>query len=198
MLAATHRVVALDLPGFGYSGRLARYGADSYAHFIHAFLDALGLEQVDLVGHSMGGQIAIAAAAARPERVRRLVLVASAGLPRHGSRWLAPVAVLTDRSTYHLRLYPTMLRLTRHARAMRECYHMLLEDSVFGLLSDLTMPTLIIWGSRDRLVPLEDATLLARGIPNSRLVIMRGCGHLPFYQKPRQFERIIQKFLSDQ
>ena len=73
---------------------------------------------------------------------------------------------------------------------------MLRDDSVFGLLSDLTMPTLIIWGSRDRIIPLEHATILARVIPNARLYIMRGSGHMPFYQKHRQFEKLVLHFLT--
>jgi pimeloyl-ACP methyl ester carboxylesterase len=73
---------------------------------------------------------------------------------------------------------------------------MLHEESVYGLLEDLSMPTLVVWGSRDRVVPLEHATILARSIPNARLYIIRGCGHMPFYQKHRQFERAIMHFLT--
>jgi pimeloyl-ACP methyl ester carboxylesterase len=75
--------------------------------------------------------------------------------------------------------------------------NMVRNDSVYGLLSDLPMPTLVVWGSRDRLVPLEHATIFARAIPHARLAIMRGCGHMPFYQKPRQFERLVLGFLNN-
>jgi 4,5:9,10-diseco-3-hydroxy-5,9,17-trioxoandrosta-1(10),2-diene-4-oate hydrolase len=195
-LAAHRHVIALDLPGFGKSGKLAEYSTSSYAHFVHEMLDMLGYDRVDLLGHSMGGQIAIAAAAMRPERVPRLVLVASTGLPATGSGIFTSVAALVDRGAYHFRLYPTMARLAFTARASNACIKMIQDDSIFGMLTDLTMPTLIIWGARDRITPLEQATILARTIPHARLYIMGGCGHVPFYQKHTQFEKLVLRFLS--
>jgi len=195
-LAAHRHVIALDLPGFGKSGKLDDYSPGSYARFIYDMLDALGYDRVDLLGHSMGGQIAIAAAASRPELVRRLVLVASAGLPTTGSAFFTPLTAAVDRGAYHFRLYPTFVRLASKARAVVPCWEMLRDDSVYGMLSDLTMPTLIIWGSRDRVAPLEHATILARTIPQARLYIMRGSGHVPFYQKHTQFEKLVLDFLS--
>jgi len=196
-LAAKRHVLALDLPGFAYSGTLGTYTTESYAHFLRAFLDTIGFDQIDLLGHSMGGQLAVATAAAAPDRIHKLVLVSSAGLPRSESP-IAALAIFADRSTFHLRLYPTVVRLATRVRAGRACMKMIREDSVYGLLSDLTMPTLVVWGSRDRLVPLEHATIFARAIPNARLAIMRGCGHLPFYQNPSQFERLVLSFLDSQ
>jgi pimeloyl-ACP methyl ester carboxylesterase len=194
-LATERHVIALDLPGFAYSDRLASYSTDAYGTFMNAFLDTLGYSEIDLLGHSMGGQIAIATAAARPERVRRLILVASAGLTRPDSL-LASLAMLVDRGAFHFRLYPALARLMLRAAARRDCIKMLKEDTVYGLLSDLNMPTLIVWGSRDRVVPLEHATIFARAIPNARLYIMRGCGHMPHYQKHAQFEKAVLHFLS--
>src|SRR5437868_7061335 len=71
-LAAERHVFALDMPGCGYSARLPRYSLAAYAGILPAFLDALGIDRSDLMGHSMGGQIAIAAAARYPDRVRKL------------------------------------------------------------------------------------------------------------------------------
>jgi len=195
-LAEKRHVIALDLPGFGKSGKFADSSTAGYAHFMHALLDSVGFDRVDLLGHSMGGQIAIAAASSRPERVRRLVLVASSGLPRTGSRLATPLALAMDRSAYHFRLYPTYIILSLRARAGRDSLRIIHDESVHGMLGDLTMPTLIVWGSRDRVVPLEHATIFARAIPNARLYIMGGCGHVPFYQKHIQFEKLVLNFLS--
>jgi pimeloyl-ACP methyl ester carboxylesterase len=195
-LAAERHVIAPDLPGFAYSGSLRPCTAESYAHFMNAFLDALGLPQIDLLGHSMGGLIAIATAAERPSRVHRLVLVSSAGLPHTGTRGLVSPFLLLDKSAYHFRLYLRLLRLSMRVRSGRGCLRMIRDDSVFGLLTDLTMPTLVIWGSRDRIIPLEHATIFARTIPDARLYIMQGCGHMPFYQKHRQFEKLVLHFLT--
>jgi pimeloyl-ACP methyl ester carboxylesterase len=195
-LAARRHVIAVDLPGFAHSGKLAQYSSAAYAHFVCAFLDALGCDQVDILGHSMGGQIAIAVASANPERVRRLVLVASSGLPRTEPGYVTPISMAIDRSAFHVRLYIPFIGMFARARATRACLRMIQDDSVHGKLSAIGAPTLIVWGSRDRVVPLEHATIFARAIPNARLYIMRGCGHMPFYQKHAQFENLVLHFLS--
>src|SRR5690242_12785773 len=74
-LAEEYHVIAPDLPGFGRSGDLPEYGLPQYASVIHAFLDALGVASANLLGHSMGAQVAIVAAARQPERINKLVLV---------------------------------------------------------------------------------------------------------------------------
>jgi pimeloyl-ACP methyl ester carboxylesterase len=197
-LAGRYHVYALDLPGFGKSGDLEEYTKESYGRFVNAFLDRMGLGQVQLVGHSMGGIVAIGAAAEQPEAVERLVLIDSAGLPRSGPHWTAPVVMLTDRSTFHAKLYPTVLRLAAQSRAMKQCLHMIREDSVYPLLTKLSMPTLVVWGSRDRVIPLEHATLFARNIAHARLAIIRGAGHMPFYQKPTAFNKLVFGFLKNE
>lgn len=195
-LAADFHIIAPDLPGYGYSGRLPRHDLASYADFMNRFLDALGLSSINLLGHSMGGQIAVATAASRPSRFNKLILVCSAGLPRKGPPWRAPFEMLSDASARHWRLYPTSLRLMMQTSAGREGLKMLRHDHMSGQLKSLKMPTLIIWGSRDRIVPLEHGALIARMIPNSRLAVLRGAGHMPFYQKPEEFNRLVTHFLQ--
>lgn len=195
-IAAKYHVYALDLPGFGYSGQLSEYSAEAYGRFMNSFLDKLGLTEIQLVGHSMGGQVALATVAQNSDRIKRLMLIASAGLPRTGAPWAAPLMMLADRSTFEVALYPTVFRLMMRSKAMKPCLRMIREDSVYPLLSKATMPTLIVWGSQDRVVPLEYSALFARNIPHAKLSIMRGCGHRPFYQKPEKFNKIMFNFLS--
>jgi pimeloyl-ACP methyl ester carboxylesterase len=194
-LARHHHVIAPDLPGFGYSGPLPDYNLPTYAAALSAFFDVLRLEKVDLLGHSFGSQVAIAAAATYPSRVDRLVLVDSAGLPRLEPQWQVPVKMLADASMRHFRIYPTILQLGARATAGREALRILQTEHVGNYLKSLTMPTLIIWGSRDRVVPLEHGGLLAKFIPRARLAVIRGAGHMPFYQKPEEFNRLVLAFL---
>ena len=194
-LSEQWHIIAPDLPGFGYSGRLPEYSLSTYASFLGAFLDALNLERVNLLGHSMGAQVAIAAAARQPERVSKLVLVDSAGLPRLEPRWQVPLMMLGDSSARHVKLLPMMLRLGSRAVAGREGLRMLQEEHVSNMLKALTMPTLIVWGSRDRVIPLEHGALLARYIPEARLAVIRNAGHMPFYQKPQEFNQLVLGFL---
>lgn len=195
-LGAERRVIAPDLPGNGLSGRLGEHTLESYAEFVVALMDALGVEQADLLGHSMGGQVAIATAWRFPERFRRLVLVDSSGLPELvRPQWLAPIRMLSDSCMRHVRLYPMYVRIGLRARAAREGLYLLRRKSISRHLKSVLAPTLIIWGSRDRVVPLEHGAFMARHIPSARLAVIRGAGHMPFYQKPEEFKRLVLAFL---
>lgn len=194
-LASTFHVIAPDLPGFGDSGPMPEYGTLQYASILFRFMNSLGYTRFDLLGHSMGGQIAIAMAASEPERIAHLLLVDSAGLPREGPLWMNPMRMMGDASMRHVRLYPTSLRLMAKSRALAEGLQMLQHDHIQGRLDQLTMPTLVIWGSRDRVVPLEHGAFMSKRIPHARLAVIRGAGHLPFYQKPAQFIKLARDFL---
>ncbi len=197
-LAMERHVIAPDLPGNGLSGKLPQHDLDSYAEFIIGFLDALGIAQVDLMGHSMGGMIGIAAAARHPDRFRKLVLIDSAGLPELVKRpWLAPIKMLGDSSLRQMRYYPTFIKIGMRARTPREGLKMVRTESIAHLLDAITMPTLIIWGSRDRVIPLEHGAYLAQHIKGARLAILRGLGHMPFYEKPRECNKLVLSFLRD-
>jgi pimeloyl-ACP methyl ester carboxylesterase len=194
-LAGEHRVIAPDLPGFGLSGEMPEYGLPQYAAVMQAFLDALRVERANLLGHSMGAQVAIVMAAPQPERINKLVLVDSAGLPRLDPPWQVPLKMLADSSTWSLRQYPLHMRFGARPAARREGLHILQKERVGNYLKSLTMPTLIVWGSRDRVVPLEHGALMARHIPHARLAVIRAAGHVPFYQKPDEFNRLVLTFL---
>ncbi|MDQ3929381.1 MAG: alpha/beta fold hydrolase [Chloroflexota bacterium] len=195
-LAAERHVIALDLPGNGLSGKLREHTLDAYVDFIPAFLDSLGLDTVDLLGHSMGGQVAIAAVAAHPRRFRKLVLVDSAGLPELVKlHWLAPFKMLTDSCMRQVSLYPSYIKIALRARTPWEGLDIVRNRGISRSLKSLAIPTLIIWGSRDRVVPLEHGAFMAKHIQGARLVIMRGAGHMPFYQKPEEFNRLVLTFL---
>ncbi len=196
-LARERHMLALDLPGNGLSGKLVECSLDSYVSFIIAFMDTLGIPTADIMGHSMGGQVAIAAAARHPDRFRKLVLVDSAGLPELvGSHWIAPIKMLADSSLRQVRMYPTFIKIGLRARVAREGLQILRLQGIRRELKALTLPTLILWGSRDRVVPLEHGAFMAKHIPDARLVVLRGAGHMPFYEKPEECARVVLAFLK--
>jgi pimeloyl-ACP methyl ester carboxylesterase len=195
-LAQHFHVIAPDLPGFGDSGLLPSYGIEPYAHVMLAFIDALGHSRFNLLGHSLGAQIAIAIAALQPVRVGRLLVVDGSGLPQAGPRWLTPVKMLTDASSWHFKLFPTVLRLALKSRAYRDAQPIPEDDHVTDRLRDVTMPTLVVWGSRDRVAPLEHGAFLAKHMPHARLAIIRGAGHMPFHERPAQFMKLAYGFFS--
>lgn len=198
-LGAERHVLSLDLPGNGLSAKMPAHNLEAYVDFMIGFLDALQIEQADLLGHSMGGLLSIGAVVKAPHRFRKLVLVDSAGLPELVRRqWLAPFKMLTDSSLWQVGLYPTFIKIGLRARTGREGLRMIRNVSVRRDLRSVTLPTLIIWGSRDRVVPLEHGAFMARHIPGARLAIIRGAGHMPFYEKPEECARLVLSFLRDQ
>ena len=196
LVAAERWVIALDLPGCGLSGKLPMHTTETYAEFLAAFLDTLGIERADMLGHSMGGLLSLATAARYPERIRKLVLFDSAGLPELARpHWKVPLRGVTDSSNRLWRLYPTFVRTGLRARTAREGLDIIRKYNVRRDLRLLRAPTLIVWGSRDRLVPLEHGAFMAKHIPGARLAVVRGAGHMPFYERPEECNRIVLGFL---
>jgi pimeloyl-ACP methyl ester carboxylesterase len=195
-LGMQRRVLAFDLPGNGWSAKLAAYSLRTYADFVAAFLDALGIAEADLLGHSMGGQVAIAAILANPHRFRRLVLVDSAGLRRPLSGLLSPLRMVTDSSMRLTSLYPLYLRVGLKARAAHQGMKMLQQECIGSSLEHVTHPTLLIWGERDRVIPVSHGVAMAKQMPNARLEILPGCGHIPFHEKPQEFSKSVLTFLT--
>ena len=173
LIDSGHRVYALDLLGYGYSAqpRDAGYSISDQAAMVEGFLDSQHLQQVDMAGWSMGGWIAMRVALQQPERIRRLVLLDSAGLRfklGFDPSIFQPasptdLAALEDLLVPHPRPLPrflamAMLRKGDHVGWVvhRSVQSMLTgEDLVDGKLGALTMPVLIGWGEQDRLIPLS-------------------------------------------
>ncbi|HTZ60493.1 MAG TPA: alpha/beta fold hydrolase [Acidobacteriaceae bacterium] len=196
LIAGGHRVYALDLLGYGKSAqpRDADYSISQQAGLVEGFLDSQHLPQVDLGGWSMGGWIAMKVALHEPERVRRLVLLDSAGLRfklGFDPSLFQPaspkdIAALEELLIPHPQPLPrflamAMLRRGDHVEWVvgRSVQSMMTgKDLVDGKLASLTMPVLIGWGDQDRLIPLSVAYQLHRDILQSVLDIYAGCGHL--------------------
>lgn len=201
-LCKKYRLLVPDLVGFGRSrGRASLPPIDQAAILLCEWLDTMELQRVMLVGHSMGGQIAVHLAARDPSRLEKLVLVDSAGLPRSLSigalvRFAAEAAPLWRWGDP--RFLPTIAgdALTAGPRVLLRAIWHILHDDVRPLLPKVTVPTLIIWGERDTLVPLADAYAFRQGIRGARLAILRGAAHNPMVDRPSDFNRLLQRFLD--
>jgi pimeloyl-ACP methyl ester carboxylesterase len=211
-----HRVYALDLLGYGYSAqpRDAGYSISDQAAMVEGFLDSQHLQQVDMAGWSMGGWIAMRVALQQPERIRRLVLLDSAGLRfklGFDPSIFQPasptdLAALEELLVPHPRPLPrflamAMLRKGDHVGWVvhRSVQSMLTgEDLVDGKLGALTMPVLIGWGEQDRLIPLSVAYKLHQEILQSELDVYADCGHLAPGQCVSQVGPSVVDFLNAQ
>ena len=201
--ARNRRVIVPELVGFGGSRPAPRQpDMAEMAEIVDEWLLANGLERTDLVGHSMGGEIAIHLASARPERIRRLVLVAAAGIPRELSA-SAAAQLATElarlrawgRRTFvatiaadTLRAGPfTLYRTLRH----------LLADDVRPLLPLVVQPTLVVWGEHDPVTPLRDAHVLRNSLPRARLFVVARASHNVMADQPDEFVRVVRAFLEE-
>ena len=195
-MAAGRRAVALDLPGNGWSGRWEVYSLDALVRCILEFMDAIDLDTIDIMGHSMGGEIVSVLAARHPDRFRKLVLVDSAGARKLRLNLFTYARMLGDPCMRQVPLIPLLFGVALKGRAWRESLNMLRDTSIGNDLKLLNLPTLIIWGEQDHVIPLEHGKLMAQQIPHARLEIMRGIGHMPFWEKPDEFNRLVLEFLG--
>jgi pyruvate dehydrogenase E2 component (dihydrolipoamide acetyltransferase) len=216
-LAQTRRAIALDLPGHGGSTK-ALDGADesSFASVIDGALGVLGIERFHLVGHSMGGGIALAFASWQPDRVASMTLIASAQLgPEingdfitgfvHAQRRREVQEVLAllvhDPALVSRAMIEDVLRYKRLdgvAAALTT-----IADEWFpggiqrvdnaALAAGLTLPVQVIWGAGDRIIPLAHAQALVGKLP---VHILDAAGHLPHMEKSGEVNRLIGRFIE--
>jgi len=216
-LAEGHSVFALELPGHGGSSKDVGQGdLDFLVDALAQFLDALQLEQVHLVGHSLGGLVAASLTLRDPERARSLTLVSSAGLGEEingeylegfitssSRRELKPALELlfADSGQVTRQLVDDVLKYKRIDgvdAALRS-----IADHVFGdgrqqvlvadRLDELGVPLLVLWGGEDRIIPAEHA----RHVPDTAEVhVLEGSGHSPHMEAAGDVNRVMERFLA--
>jgi pyruvate dehydrogenase E2 component (dihydrolipoamide acetyltransferase) len=216
-LAARRRTVALDLPGHGGSAKEVGVGdVESLTDAVEGALGALGVERVHLVGHSMGGAVAISQALHRPERIASLTLIASAGLgPEINASFidgfvrmarrreavevigllvhdpaLVSRAMVEDVLRYK-RLDGVSAALAKIAQAWFPGGRQSLD--LTGRIAELAMPVQVIWGRDDRVIPVAHAEALANRLP---VRILDAAGHLPHMEKAGEVNRLIEQFIA--
>lgn len=214
-LADQLHLYALDLVGFGYSDKPdLGYRIEDFVVCIRSFGEALDLRSFALVGFSLGGQIAATFAAAYPERVRRLVLIASAGISTEYTAALrqythfAPTRAGTRKRLEALVANPRVIteELVDYAHMVAQLpgaertFRKALTASgraprLTNLLPRITCPTLILWGQDDPIIPVEYAHLFRAGIPHSQVQIFEHCGHVPYREQPASFLAALGAFL---
>lgn len=202
-LAAQYRVLIPDVVGFGRS-RLTAASLPEVPALASVLAEWLGLAAggpAHLVGHSMGGQLAIHIASRFGDCIQRLVLVDAAGLPR------PLTARMVSRFAYEMApprqwgdptFLPVILGDALSAgpwTVMRALRH-ILRDDVRPLLPDIRTPTLILWGERDTIIPPLHGEEMRRLIPDSRLLVLRGTYHNPMVDAPEAFNRAVLSFLA--
>ena len=226
-LARHFHVISFDLPGFGRSSkRNALYSPDNYAAFIDFVTRKLGQEKFMLVGHSLGGNIALRYATLYPQKVTRLMLIDAAGvlhriaysnflahfgiklLPQFYPQQSEDMQSITNLLIGQIAARNGFLdmgeRMILRDPGLREtilggqpasiaAYAMIMTD-YSGRLRHLQVPTLVLWGKQDQVIPLRTGKVLATNLPNAGLVVFDQTGHSPMHEKPARFQSWLQRF----
>lgn len=222
-LAKQARVIAPDMVGFGFTERRAgqAYNMDVWVAQAIGVLDALGIEQADLVGNSFGGALALALTIRHPQRVRRLVLMGSVGVPFNLTEgldrvWgyepsLVNMRELLDWFAYDRGLVNDDLARLRYEASIRpgfqESFAAMFPaprqrwvDAMASAEADIRAiahQTLVIHGREDRVIPLSNSVTLADWIVRAQLHVFGQCGHWTQIEHAGRFARLVGDFLRE-
>lgn len=212
--AKGRRVYAIDLLGAGDSDRPPNidYSVRQHTETLRRFLDAMQIERADVLGVSMGGWVGLRLAAEHPRRVRRLVLVSSAGFdfetdirestfaPESVADLQKMSALQTDRP---MRLPEFLARdivrvLREQNPVVRATTKSILSrrDIMEGRVANVRMPVLLVAGTADRIVPFTVAARMKAQLPQATLVPLEGCGHLAIVECKAEALPAITRFLE--
>jgi 2-hydroxymuconate-semialdehyde hydrolase len=222
-LSKTRRVIAPDMVGFGYTDRPEdiTYNMDTWVQQALDVLDALGIEQTDLVGNSFGGALALALTIRAPHRVRRLVLMGSVGVPFDITPGLDAVwgyepsieamRKLLDLFAYNRNLVNDELAQLRYAASIRpgfqESFSAMFPAPRQRWVNAMASPeadiralpheTLILHGRDDLVIPLSTSLTLSQWIAKSQLHVFGQCGHWTQIEHSTRFIRLVDDFLRE-
>jgi pimeloyl-ACP methyl ester carboxylesterase len=233
-LARTCDVIAVDLPGHGASSRMrGDYSLGSLASSVRDILDALDVKTATIVGHSLGGGIAMQFMYQFPDRCERLVLVSAGGLGREVTpmlralslpgaglvraagariqhqrhvaavgRFLRPVAALVWNDLPYMVRQMSTLDDPETRRSFLATINAVIEPGGQGInaierlhLAE-GLPTLIVWGHKDRMIPSSHGRDAAELIPDCRFELVPGAGHYPHEDDPELFARVVADFVA--
>ena len=223
VLAQQARVIAPDMLGFGFTQRVPgqNYSMDIWVEQTLGLLDALGIEQTDLVGNSFGGALALAFAIRYPNRVRRLVLMGSVGVPHEITPGLDAVwgyepsfenmRKIMDLFAFNRHLVNDELAMLRYKASIQEGFQESFSAmfpaprqrwvdamcSPEAAIKALPHETLVVHGRDDLIIPLITSTTLANWIPKAQLHVFGQCGHWTQIEHSARFAQLVINFINE-
>ena len=226
-LAKSYRVIAVDLKGFGFSGKPdGDYTRLGQAILVAHLLDYLKIEKAWLAGNSMGGEVSLNFALQNPQRVAGLILIDSGGVSVSGANSVTPgyvriplvgpvliaLALTSDKlvrrgleKSFYDDAKITDERVASYYRPLKTRGGQLAalrartqagEFPIEQDLNTISVPTLIIWGAEDALIPLEAGRKMNSLIKGSQLVIIERCGHVPQEELPERVLDEMTRFIE--
>ncbi len=215
--AKDYHLIVPDLIGFGYSDKpLVDYTTDFFSDFLRKFLDSTGIEKPNILGSSLGGQVA-AEYASGNNKIKKLILSSPSGIMKQSTPALDAyiMAALYPNETNAKNAYEMMggSKIKVDPRIIEGFVErmklpnakMAFMSTILGLknaeiitnkLKGINVPTLIIWGANDPVIPVKYADEFVSSIKDCRFHRMDGCGHTPFVHDPKAFANIVLDFLK--
>jgi pimeloyl-ACP methyl ester carboxylesterase len=214
-LSQKYRVYAPDLPGYGTSQPMeGNYYIPEFSDFINKFTKFLKLDKFSVIGHSMGGGIALDYVLKFPSKVKKLILVSSLGLGREVALWLrlislpAVIKVLGSLVGNTIKLIGWLLKQYNPLELVLPISPVFvrigtsianIHQQSFVLekyLSKIKIPTMLIWGGRDPVVPVKTAYRAVKEFPNARLLVFKHSGHNVHREQLKNVTRLIYEFIG--
>lgn len=217
-LSKKFHIFAPDLIGYGQSDKPSiDYTPELFVKFVFDFMDTVGIKKTCMIGTSLGGQIIAECAATQSPTIEKIVLISPAGIMRKSTPTLDAYTMAalyptkeSVKTAYQMMVGPgkqvSEISIERFVNNMsRPNAKMVFLSTLLGLknapdiyekLGNITVPTLLIWGKEDKLIPFEYSQQFVSSINNCKLIPMEGCGHSPYVEDPEKLSELVIKFLS--
>lgn len=224
LVKAGYHVWSIDFIGFGYSDKPMTfdYGLSSFTNQIEAFMQAKQIQRASIIGHSMGGGLALSLAMTSPHRTQSLVLIDALAFPvelplyltlvKRLGNWTKPLMGKTMvRRVLHQIFYDPKkvseeevqaYTFPLHTPGGKEAFIKTLQnfhdqefEAFFSRFQEIKIPILIIWGEKDTRMPLEYFRRLSDSLPRAKALVIPNCGHAPQEECPLEVNKAILQFL---
>lgn len=205
-------VLAPDFPGFGKELlRGTAMALDNYVDFVAEYLRKKKLKKVIIIGHSFGGRVSIKFSVAHPEMIKALILTGAPGIKHklgfHKRMIMYVSVVLGELFKYQpFSLAKNFIRKALYfmigewdyykAGDLRETFKKIIAEDLRRYLPNISVPTLLLWGENDRLIPLSDGKKMQKIIPRSSLIVIKNAGHKVPYEQPNIFFKRVKEFIE--
>jgi pimeloyl-ACP methyl ester carboxylesterase len=208
ILEIKYKVICPDFPGFGKTETpKIPWSLNDFVEWLREFTEKLNLKEFFLLGHSFGGRVAIKFSISHPEKVKKLILVSSAGIRQEWGLKEKIIfqiskignAIFSKNHFFRFKdgarnFFYRIARIKDYSKAkgmMKETMKKIVEEDLLPELPKIQKETLIIWGEKDKIIPLKYAFLFKEKIKNSKLEILPKIGHSPHLEDPEKLAEVL-------
>jgi pimeloyl-ACP methyl ester carboxylesterase len=204
LINKNYSLYLLDLPGFGQSQiPNTTYSINDYKKIVYEFVKKMGLKNINLIGHSFGGSVAIKLASENPSFLNKLILVNAAGIRNSSiqknfktalAKIISPLFSPSFMQPIRTKFYQLIGSEYLNIPSMSKIFVLIVSENLMPLLSKINIPTLIVSGDKDKVTPVAYAREMNKKIKKSKLVVL-STGHFSFLDAPKEFVKILTEYI---